>query len=138
MIDFKTSSVSKSSKIYSRQLHAYAVAIENPSDKSELVQGKVSNMGLVVYSPSQFNTPQLPGGRFSAALTGDLSYVHIPRNDDEFMQFLGKIADVLALPEAPNPPPKNKSSWTGTFTSCPYCQFLHDAGRLDHIPCSSQ
>ncbi len=134
VIDFKTSSVSKTSQIYSRQLHAYAMAIENPSENSELIQGKVTDMGLVVYSPSQFNTPQCPGGNFSAALTGDLSYVHVPRDDAAFLRFIGEIVDVLSLPEPPRPPPKKNGSWTGSFTSCPYCQFLHAAGHLDFIP----
>ncbi|GAB0496145.1 hypothetical protein MMPV_007455 [Pyropia vietnamensis] len=54
VIDFKTSSVSKSLATYSRQLHAYAFALECPSDASELLPGRVSHMGLVVYEPTSF------------------------------------------------------------------------------------
>ncbi|OSX75008.1 hypothetical protein BU14_0258s0013 [Porphyra umbilicalis] len=54
VIDFKTSSVEKSLAIYSRQLHAYAHALETPSDGSELLAGRVSHMGLVVYEPRTF------------------------------------------------------------------------------------
>lgn len=54
VIDFKTSSVSKSLANYSRQLHAYAYALEYPSDASELLPGRVSHLGLVVYEPTSF------------------------------------------------------------------------------------
>lgn len=54
VIDFKTSSVAKSLDIYARQLHAYAYALECPSDASELLPGRVSHMGLVVYEPISF------------------------------------------------------------------------------------
>lgn len=134
VIDFKTSSVSKSANTYARQLHAYAQAIENPSEDSELVQGKVTNLGLVVYSPSQFHTPLRPDGGFAAALTGDFSYVEIPRNDAAFIAFISEVLDVLGLPEAPKPPPPRRGWGGGSFSSCPYCQFLHDATKKGLVP----
>lgn len=108
------------------------MAIENPSGKSELMQGEVTDMGLVVYTPAEFHTPIREEGDFGGALSGDLTYVHIERDDDAFADFLGEIVDLLSLPEAPPPPGRSKSSWSGKTTSCPYCQFLHDAkvGKL--------
>ena len=85
-------------------------------------------MGLVIYTPNAFHTPLAESGEFRGALTGDLTYVNVPRDDDAFMSFLGEVVDVLSLPEAPPPPPKGRASWSGNFSSCPYCQFLHDAG----------
>lgn len=128
VIDFKTSQAAKSSSTYSRQLHAYALAIENPSTQSELLQGTVSDMGLVVYTPKDFHTPATENGDIAAALTGDLTYVQVPRDDKAFEGFLSEILDVLILPEAPPPPPPPpKRKWGASFSSCPYCQFLHDA-----------
>ncbi len=135
VIDFKTSSVSKTANTYARQLHAYTYAIENPSEQSELVHGKVTNMGLVVFSPSQFHTPLRPDGGFAGALTGNFSYVHVERDDEAFEAFIGDILDVLELPEAPPPPKPKRNGWsTGSFSSCPYCQFLHDARSNGLLP----
>lgn len=123
VIDFKTSDVSKSSALYSRQLHAYAAAIENPASGSELVQGTVSDLGLVIYQPDAFSA-LAPSG---AALAGKLEYVKIPRDDEAFVNFLGEIVTVLDADSPPPPPKPTRKSWSGTVTSCPYCQFLHDA-----------
>ena len=133
IIDFKTSSVSKTSEIYARQLHAYAAAVENPSENSELVQGKVSDMGLVVFTPDQFHTPTDDKGQIRSALTGSLTYQHVPHNEEKFHAFLGEILDVLELPEAPQaPPPKWKKG--NSFSSCSYCDFLHRASKTGWIP----
>lgn len=96
------------------------------------MQGTVSDMGLVVYTPSEFHTPTTASGGIAAALTGKLTYVRVPRDDDAFLQFLGEILDVLTLPEAPAPPP-SKGRWGGSHSSCPYCQFLHDARERNLI-----
>lgn len=130
IIDFKTSDVSKSSALYSRQLHAYAAAIERPAAGSELVQGTVSDLGLVIYEPDAFSA-LAPSG---AALAGKLEYVNIPRDDDDFVKFLGKIMTVLDADNAPPPPKPTRKSWSGTSTSCPYCQFLFDAQKKSLLP----
>lgn len=133
VVDFKTSQAAKSSSMYARQLHAYAFAVENPSEQSELVQGTVSDMALVVYTPNEFHTPTTANGGIAAALTGKLTYVHVPRDDDAFLKFLGEVLDVLTLQEAPPPPPPSKGRWGGSHSSCPYCQFLHDAKTKNFI-----
>jgi hypothetical protein len=129
VIDFKTSSAERSSGMYARQLHAYAAAIESPSSESELIQGVVSDLGLIIYEPSAFRTIS-PSG---AAMTGGLTYVNIPRNDVEFFAFLGKVVDVLGQDKPPSPPKPTKKSWSGSVTSCPYCQYLHDAHARELI-----
>lgn len=91
-------------------------------------------MGLVVYTPKEFHTPRAAAAheegmaKHDAALTGELEYVHVPRDDDAFMSFLAEVLDVLLLPEAPPPPPPPRGRG-GSFSSCPYCQFLHDARK---------
>lgn len=134
IVDFKTSSSINASNKYSRQLHAYARALEYPSDNSELVQGTVSDMGLVVYTPKKFHTPVDKNGHIAAALTGDLTYVPLERNDEEFLHFLSQVLDVLTLDKAPPPPPPKKSQkWRSSYSSCPYCQYLHMAEKGDFI-----
>lgn len=91
-------------------------------------------MGLVVYAPTEFHTPRATSAAAAeshdvtlraAALTGQLEYVHVSRDDDAFMSFLAEVLDVLVLPRAPPPPPPAKRG--GSFSSCPYCQFLYEA-----------
>jgi PD-(D/E)XK nuclease superfamily len=130
VIDFKTSDASRSSALYSRQLHAYAAAIERPAPGSELVQGTVSDLGLVIYQPDAF-TALAPTG---AAMTGSLTYVNIPRDDDAFVAFLGSVMRIVEADDPPPPPKPTKKSWASVVTSCPYCQFLHDASAKRHLP----
>lgn len=123
VIDFKTSSASRSAQMYGRQLHAYARAIESPSPASELIQGTVTDLGLVVYEPCKF-TALDPSG---AAMTGGLTYIPIERDDAAFDKFLSEIMDVVSLEQPPRAPKKTGKPWSGSVTCCPYCQYLHDA-----------
>lgn len=131
VIDFKTSSVAKTSKIYSRQLHAYAAALENPSKNSQLKRGKVSHLGLVVYEPSEFHTPLDENGKIRGALVGNLQHVKMEHNHEDFVNFLGEVSDVLNLAEAP---PAPKSKYGRAVYSCPYCQYLHAARECGLFP----
>lgn len=123
IIDFKTSSSTGASTLYSRQLHAYATAIENPTTDSPLKKARISELGLVIYSPSEFHTPVDSKGRVQAAMTGDLKYVKVERDDAGFLQFLGEVLDVLNMPEAPPFSSRIRSS----APTCPYCKYLHQA-----------
>lgn len=135
VIDFKTSSVSKTATTYARQLHAYAHAIENPSENSELIQGTVTDMGLVVFSPSTFHTPIREDGSFAGGLTGELSYVHVERDDKAFLKFIGNILDVLDKKEAPPAPKPKKTGWnTGKYSCCPYCNYILEAQATGCMP----
>lgn len=133
IFDFKTSNAEKSAKTYARQLHAYASALENPSVGSDLARCKISSLGLVVYTPEKFHTPVDRAGDISSALTGSLSYVNIPYDPSTFSTFVSSMLDVLTSPIPPDPP-TGKSGRGKSFTSCPYCQYLHDATRNDLIP----
>lgn len=115
-------------------MHAYTYAIENPAEGSELIQGNVTDMGLVVYSPSTFHTPLKPDGAFAGALTGALSYVHVPRDDKSFEKFVKSVLDVLELEEAPPPPPPKRNGWGGNLSSCPHCNYLLEAKKKGFIP----
>lgn len=154
VIDFKTSSVAKSLSIYSRQLHAYTAALEHPSEKSELLPGQVSHMGLVVYEPTSFacdhegvaaaaaaavatdelGAPspvpvaapayQAPGDTVAADLRGRAVWVPIPRDDAAFGAFLGEVLTLLERPTAPAPV---AASWGDKGRlACTYCQYIED------------
>ena len=143
IVDFKTSSI-RGTDVYSRQLHAYGYAIENPSENSELIEGRVKSLGLLVYQPNKFLTPRKNENDTgddswrnrmgSAALMGKLEYVEIERNDDMFLGFMKDVLELLTRDEAPDPPPAARNSWTSTYSSCSYCQFLHDAEKKNLIP----
>lgn len=126
VIDFKTSSSAKPA-FYTRQLHAYAMALESPSNNSQLKKLTISQLALIVYSPSQFHTPQKNDRQFAAALTGDLKYVPVKRDDHEFNRFLQSVLKLLDREHPPPPPPPGR--WGGKFSCCPFCQYLHDAQK---------
>lgn len=155
VIDFKTSSVSKSLSIYSRQLHAYAYALECPSDASELLPGRVSHMGLVVYEPTSFAcddegvaaiaaagaangtaaadaaaaVPALPAYATPGdTVAADLRgrAVWVPVPRDD-AAFGAFLGSVLDVLEQPEPPPPAPASWGGKGRlACTYCQYVED------------
>jgi hypothetical protein len=113
VVDFKTSAPKKTTTfIYSRQLHAYAYALENAApDKFAL--SPVSKLGLLVYQPDEFANH----GAGRASLKGSLTWWEIERDDAAFMKFLSDVHRVLELPEPPEPSEK-----------CTFCQY-RDASR---------
>lgn len=113
VIDFKTTRSSpKHLAKYSRQLHAYAWALENPAPDTFSVS-PVSKFGLLVYEPGRF----MHEVNADASLTGRLEWVEIPRDDDDFISYLSDVVELLELPEPPPP-----------SSSCVWCQY-RDASR---------
>jgi hypothetical protein len=113
VIDFKTTRANpKHLAKYSRQLHAYAYALENPAPEKFGVS-PVTKLGLLVYEPWCFSHEF----DADAALTGRLEWVEIPRNDDSFSSYLKEVVDLLDRPEAPAP-----------AKSCAWCKY-RDASR---------
>lgn len=99
VIDFKTSSARGTHiPLYSRQLHAYAYAMEHAAAGS-LALSPVTRLGLLVFEPSGF--VHLPGQ--GAQMDGRLEWVEMPRDDGLFLDFLGEVVSVLAQPEPPAP-----------------------------------
>ena len=112
VIDFKTSRVSGPHiPIYSRQLHAYAYALENPASGRPGL-GPITKLGLLVYEPSTFEhtTDQ------AATLAGEVRYIDIPRNDTAFFDSLREVIAVLSQPAPPEPAP-----------DCPWCAYRRDS-----------
>ena len=114
VVDFKTSERREEHiPLYSRQLHAYAYALENPAP-GELSLNPVSKLGLLVFEPDTF-THASAG---NASLVGGLSWIEFPRDDGTFLKFLGRVVSVLDQPAPP-----------GGTPSCPWCQYRDTARR---------
>jgi len=104
VVDFKTGEPGLAVvEKYSRQLHAYALALEHPAKGSATT---VSALGLLCFSPDRFETH----GQ-EAAVTGGLSWTEAPLDRQAFMSFLGRVLALLDEPEAPPP-----------SIDCPWCR----------------
>lgn len=102
VIDFKTSNIRPGLlKKYSRQLHAYAYALEHAA-QGKLALAPISRLGLLVYEPDTFQE-ELDR---RASLTGELRWMEVKRDDNSFLTFLAEIMGVLDLPAPPEPSPK--------------------------------
>jgi hypothetical protein len=98
VMDFKTGNPSdEKSEMYSRQLHAYAFALENPAD-GVLKLNPVSKLGLLYFTPDVCQ--QLAADR--QVLEGQLKWVEVERDDSAFISFVEEVVKLLdgPLPEA--------------------------------------
>jgi hypothetical protein len=112
VVDFKTTDPRPSHiAFYRPQLHAYALALEQPAPGA-LLLSPISRLGLFSVAPSGLEG--LPDGRL--AYTGVVTWQEIPRDDTAFLKFLGKVLTLLELPE---PPPPGET--------CGYCQYREGA-----------
>src|SRR5262249_51191847 len=103
--------------LYARQLHAYAHCLEHPSP-GKPVLGPVSRLGLLVFEPDGFAYPGNGSAAATAALTGPVSWIDVPRDDDAFRAFLTEVVTVL---EEPQPPPGSPA--------CEWCQYRDTSRR---------
>ena len=120
VIDFKTSeSNSNYVPLYSRQLHAYAYALENAAP-GNLHLSPITRLGLLCVEPTQmFNLGELGEGAY--AYKTNLTWVECPRDDEVFMAFLANILDVLDHPE----PPRSSSD-------CSWCRYRDAVHQIPH------
>lgn len=104
VIDFKTSEPTADHvATYSRQLHAYALALEQPQTGPSV---EVSALGLLCFLPESFESAEV------ATLSGEITWVQIERDDPSFLEFLIEVVSVLDEPEPPPPSPE-----------CVWCQW---------------
>lgn len=112
VIDFKTTEVNEGSiNLYSRQLHAYAHALENPAH-GKFSCSPISRLGLIVYEPQEFSCKN----KEVASLDGDLKWVEIPLNSESFLKFIDNLLSFLDKPEPPEPSP-----------SCEWCKYRENS-----------
>ncbi len=112
VIDFKTSETrSEHVAFYSRQLHAYAYALENPAPKS-LALSPVSRLGLLCVEPVDMQG--VPHDQ--VAYVGKKTWLEIPLDYAQFLDFLSQVLGVLEQPEPPASKPE-----------CTWCQYRQAA-----------
>ena len=107
ILDFKTCSrQDKHLDLYSRQLHAYAMALENPAE-GRFSLSPISKLGLLVWEPSMFSDTN-----DAMALAGSFTWVELPLDIPTFMEFLSEVLEVLEQSTPPEPSPK-----------CEFCSY---------------
>lgn len=115
VINFKTGSPSQSSvNLYSRQLHAYAYALEHAAPQS-LSLFPIKKMGLVyVYPPAvtQQNIERILYG-------SEVTWIEIDKREDGFLKFIDEILSIIESPTIPEHSP-----------SCQWCIYSR---RLSNI-----
>ena len=97
VIDFKTSKPSKdSARMYSRQLHAYAYALEHPAPRKSALS-PITKLGLLYFYPDNINQNSIDRLNYGA----EIVWVEVEKDEQAFLSFIDKVLDVLELPEAP-------------------------------------
>lgn len=108
VVDYKTSQPkAEHVDFYSRQLHAYALALEQPAEGA-LELSPISVLGLLCVEPVAMVALD-----DDVALKGETTFLPTERDDEAFMAFLSQVLFVLEQPEPPDPAPK-----------CSYCKYL--------------
>ena len=99
VIDYKTSDASEEkAAFYSRQLSAYAYALENPGPGA-LSISPITRLGLFVITPHRFE--RLPSGEI--AFITKTTWMDVPRDEETFLSFLREVVTLLDLPTLPEP-----------------------------------
>jgi hypothetical protein len=111
VIDFKTSAVKPENLIkYARQLHAYALALEQSAPGKPRL-APITRLGLFVVEPSGM---RLENGGYVLETTP--LWMEVQRDDAAFLSFLATIVKTLDQPE---PPPADPD--------CVYCAYREEA-----------
>ena len=116
IVDFKTTKPSPGQvDFYSRQLHAYAYALEHPAP-GKLSYNPISRLGLLCFDPSKMD--EAPAGTLS--LSGPATWVEIPLNTAGFESFMGEVLTLLEQPQIPDANP-----------DCSFCAYRDSARTTD-------
>ncbi len=112
VVDFKTSDPKpEHADFYSRQLHAYALALEHPAP-GKFSLAPISRLGLLSVTPRSMD--MTADGQ--AALLSRPTWQEVPRNDAAFLAFLGTVLTVLEQPLPPEP-----------GEDCAFCKYREGA-----------
>jgi len=115
VIDFKTSDPNKeSASLYSRQLHAYAYALEHPATNA-LALSPITKLGLLYFYPSSIKQQVIERLNYEAEIT----WIEAEKDEERFLNFIGEVLDVLELLEAPE-----------HSSNCQWCNYID---RLNNV-----
>jgi hypothetical protein len=105
IIDFKTGNPKdEKSAMYSRQLNAYAMALENP-EPGALELRPVIHLGLIYFIPGNCELVQ----EAQQILKGPIQMIPIARDDGQFLDFLAGVVKLLDGPTPKMDP--DKCAW---------------------------
>ena len=108
IVDYKTSEAKDEHAVfYSRQLSAYAYALEHPAPNA-LGLSPISRLGLFILTPDRFERTT----NNDMVFVNKATWMDVPRDDEAFLALLGEVMAVL---DAPTPP---KSS-----EDCEVCNY---------------
>jgi len=108
VVDFKTTEPKPGHiPFYSRQLHAYAYALEHPAP-GKFALSPITKLGLFCVEPTAID--RYKDGRI--AYIGEVSWLEIPKDETQFLDFIGEVLTVLEQTEPPPPGPR-----------CGYCHY---------------
>jgi len=107
VIDFKTAETKQDHvELYSRQLHAYAYALQHPAP-GKLGLSPITKLGLCCLEPDSMTAIE-DGFGFKCKSV----WLECPRDDEVFMGFLHEVMEVITSPKPP----------AGSF-DCQWCQY---------------
>lgn len=119
VVDFKTGNPNESyAKLYSRQLHAYAYALEYPGDNA-LSLVPVTRMGLLYFYPSGINQQDVERLAYEA----DITWIEVKKNEPDFLNLIGEILGILELSKLPP-----------SSSNCPWCTYFRKLGNVTYSP----
>lgn len=119
IIDYKTSEASEEKNaFYSRQLSAYAYALENPAPGA-LSISPITHLGLFIITPNRFE--RMPNGEI--AFVTKATWMDVLRDDIAFLALLNEIITLLDKPIPPDP--------AADCGLCNYRKNYKEAGFLD-------
>jgi len=115
VIDFKTSRPGADTAwVYSRQLHAYAYALEHPAPGA-LALSPVTKLGLLYFYPSSVSQDKVERISYDAEIT----WIEVAKDEHEFLRFIDEAMDVLELREPPEHSP-----------ACLWCRYVGSMADL--------
>ncbi len=118
VIDFKTGNPNEEyHELYSRQLHAYAYALEHPAP-STLSLSPVTVMGLLYFYPSKVSQPNIEWLSYDA----EIHWIEIKKDEQAFLGFIAEALGLLESGEPPNPSP-----------TCRWCSYLSQLKNISRL-----
>lgn len=117
VVDFKTTQPrNEHVSFYSRQLHAYAYALENPA-AGKFALDPVHTLGLLCVEPVKMSRAT----QDNLAYEGQVTWLDCPKDEGAFLDFLDGVLAVLDAPEPPPPSP-----------NCSFCDYRENARRTGY------
>jgi len=102
IVDFKTGKPSNdSAKLYSRQLQAYAYALQRPAQNA-LTLSPITKLGLLYFYPSKTSQQSIETLNFESETT----WIEIENNEQDFLGFIDEVLWILDKPQAPESDPR--------------------------------